>query len=260
MKMADNEKKQNKQQVAVGVGRIGVGAQTAGQQTAASQQSDANRQNAAQMAYNAYEQVRNKVLGQGGSNAGTAGQNATTAGTGGGYTQNPYTAQAKALYEQLMNRGDFQYDMQGDMLYRQYADQYSQLGRQAMRDTMGTAVGLTGGYGNSYANTVGNQAYQQYLNQLNTMVPEFYDRAYQRWQDQGNELLTQYQLALEKAGSSGGYTSGATPVQATDTGTSQGWFDRLGDTVQYLLQSAGTVKPLEYDYYNEWLKKLQSEQ
>lgn len=140
-----------------------------------------------------------------------------SAGGGGGYAQDPYQAQANALYQQLMERGDFRYDLQGDMLYRQYADQYSQLGQQAMRDAMGTAAGLTGGYGNSYANMVGNQAYQQYLGQLNAMVPEFYDRAYQRWQDEGNELLNKYDLALSRVSAGGGQSAPGGAGMTADT-------------------------------------------
>lgn len=124
-------------------------------------------------------------------------------GTSGGSSYNPYIEEANSLYDQLMNRGPFRYDLQGDMLYRQYADQYTQLGKQAMMDTMGTASGLTGGYGNSYAQLVGNQAYQQYLTQLNSMIPDFYDRAYQAWLDEGDALLSRYELARALGGSMG---------------------------------------------------------
>lgn len=128
---------------------------------------------------------------------------------GGGATRNPYEAQANALYEQLMSRGDFNYDLQGDMLYRQYADQYSQMGKTAMRDAMGTAAGLTGGYGNSFAQQVGSQQYQQYLGQLNAMIPDFFDRAYNVWLNEGDDLQKRYQLALEMAGAYGGGSGGA---------------------------------------------------
>lgn len=138
-------------------------------------------------------------------------------GGGGGYTQDPYAAQANALYQQLLQRGPFQYDLQGDMLYRQYADQYSQRGQTAMRDAMGTAAGLTGGYGNSWAGTVGNQAYQQYLGQLNAMIPDFYDRAYQRWLDEGDNMLNQYQLALSRVPTGGG--GGTSTEDVTDPAT-----------------------------------------
>lgn len=107
----------------------------------------------------------------------------------------PYVDQLNSLYDQIMNRKPFQYDLNGDLLYRQMADRYTQLGQQAMRDTMGQAAALTGGYGNSYANQVGNQAYQQYLTALNDNIPKLWDRAYQVYQDQGDQLMQQYQLA-----------------------------------------------------------------
>ena len=138
----------------------------------------------------------------------------------GGSTNDPYVAQANALYQQLMSRGPFRYDMQGDMLYRQYADQYQQLGRQAMQDTMGYASGQTGGYNSSWGQTLGQQAYQGYLGQLNSMIPDFYDRAYQAYLNEGDRLMEQYQLALQHPGyiadmqgSSGG--TGSTSIDPT---------------------------------------------
>ena len=114
---------------------------------------------------------------------------------------NPHQAQLNTLYQQVMNRPQFKYDLNGDMLYQQYRDQYQQAGRQAMMDTMGQAAAMTGGYGNSYAATAGNQAYQQYLAQLNNVIPSLQDRAYQRYQDEGAALNNQYALtqAAEQA-------------------------------------------------------------
>lgn len=126
-------------------------------------------------------------------------QTQTPQGTGGS-TNDPYIAQANALYQQMMNRGAFSYDLQGDMLYRQYADQYRQMGRQAMQDTMGYASGQTGGYNSSWGQTLGHQAYQGYMSQLNAMIPDFYDRAYQAYLDEGDRLMEQYQLALQHPG------------------------------------------------------------
>lgn len=119
---------------------------------------------------------------------------------GGGGANTPYIQQLNALYDQIMNRKPFQYDLNGDLLYRQMADQYTQLGQQAMRDTMGQAAALTGGYGNSYAQQVGNQAYQQYLTYLNEQIPSLYDRAYNVWQNEGDRLLERYQLAAAHPG------------------------------------------------------------
>ena len=94
-----------------------------------------------------------------------------------GEYESQYRQQLNDMMDKLLNRDPFSYDLNGDMLWQQYKDQYTTLGQQAMRDTMGNAAALSGGYGNSYASTAGNQAYQAYLQQLNEMVPELYDRA-----------------------------------------------------------------------------------
>lgn len=112
----------------------------------------------------------------------------------------PYVDKMNDLYAQYMARGPFQYDLNGDMLYRQMADQYTQLGQQAMMDTMGQASALTGGYGNSYAQSVGNQAYQQYLAALNDQIPSLYQQAYNVWQNEGDRLLQMYELAAQHPG------------------------------------------------------------
>jgi len=62
----------------------------------------------------------------------------------------------------------------------------------AMMDTMGQAAAMTGGYGNSYAQTVGQQAYNQQLGQLNDIMPELYGMAYDRYQQEGQEMLNMY--------------------------------------------------------------------
>ena len=102
--------------------------------------------------------------------------------------QSQYKGQLESLYNQVMNRDPFTFDLNGDMLYNQYRDQYSQMGQQAMMDTMGQAAAMTGGYGNSYAQTAGQQAYQQYLTQLNNIVPDLYKMAYDRYNQEGADI------------------------------------------------------------------------
>lgn len=93
-----------------------------------------------------------------------------------------------------LNRGDFQYDLNGDALYQQYKNQYATLGKMAMMDTMGQASALTGGYGNSYATTAGNQAYQGYLQNLNDKIPELYQLALSKYNADGDRLLNNYSM------------------------------------------------------------------
>ena len=107
---------------------------------------------------------------------------------------NSYDGQLKELYDQIVNRDKFQYDINQDVLYKQYAEQYANKGKIAMMDTMGQAAALTGGYGSTYGQAVGQQQYDAYLQQLNDVVPELYQQAYQQYQDEGDRLTQQYAL------------------------------------------------------------------
>lgn len=104
----------------------------------------------------------------------------------------PYADQLQQLYQSITSRPKFNYDLNGDMLYKQLAQQYQMQGRNAMQDTMGQAAALTGGYGSSYATTAGNQAYQGYLQQLNDRVPELYRLALDTYLAEGDQLNQQY--------------------------------------------------------------------
>lgn len=104
--------------------------------------------------------------------------------------QSQYREQIDSLLDEILNRPDFAYDFNDDPLYQQYKDQYTQQGQLAMQDTMGQAAALTGGFGNSYAQSVGQQAYQGYLQQLNNVIPELQQNAYNMYMDEGNTMRT----------------------------------------------------------------------
>lgn len=100
--------------------------------------------------------------------------------------------------QKVLNRDKFQYDINGDALYQQYKDRYIQQGKQAMMDTVGQAAALTGGYGNSYAQKAGQQAYQGYLQGLNDKVPELYQMALERYNQEGTDLLNKYGMMSDQ--------------------------------------------------------------
>ena len=108
-----------------------------------------------------------------------------------------YTQEMANAYNNYKNRPKFEYDMNKDALYQQYAKQYKALGNTAMQDTMGQAAQLSGGFGNSYAASAGQQAYNQYMQQLNDKVPELYAQARDVYNQEGQELLNQYDLAQQ---------------------------------------------------------------
>lgn len=105
-----------------------------------------------------------------------------------------WESQIMDIYNKIVNRDEFQYDLNADMLYQQYKDQYTNLGQMAMMDTMGQAAGLTGGYANTYAQNAGQQAYQSYLQQLNEVVPELYGMARDQYNQETQDLYNQFSM------------------------------------------------------------------
>ena len=110
------------------------------------------------------------------------------------WTGGTYGQSLKDQMDKINNREKFTYDLNGDALYQQYKDQYMTQGRLASADAIGQASAMTGGYGNSYAATVGNQAYQGYLQKLNDVVPELYNMAYNRYQQEGQDMKDMYTM------------------------------------------------------------------
>ena len=111
-----------------------------------------------------------------------------------GEYQSKYMGLADEVLNNYMNRDKFSYDLNGDALYQQYKDKYITQGKMASQDVMAQAAAMTGGYGNSYAANVSNQAYQASLQQLNDVVPELYQMAYDKYQQEGQDMLNQYCL------------------------------------------------------------------
>ena len=115
-----------------------------------------------------------------------------------GEYQSKYQAVADEALNNYMNRDEFSYDLNGDALYQQYKDKYVTQGKLASQDTMAQAAAMTGGYGNSYAATVGNQAYQASLQNLNDVVPELYQMAYNQYQQEGQDMLNKYSIYMDR--------------------------------------------------------------
>ena len=112
--------------------------------------------------------------------------------------QSQWQSQLDSLMDSIMNREKFSYDLNGDALYQQYKDKYIQQGKLAMADTMGQAAAMTGGYGSSYAQSVGQQAYQGQLDKLNDIVPDLYQMALDRYNQEGQDLYNQYGMVMDR--------------------------------------------------------------
>lgn len=111
--------------------------------------------------------------------------------------QSQFAGQIQDLYQNISQRGPFQWDMNSDAMYEALKNQYISGGQMAMMDTMGQAATLTGGYGNSYAQGAGQQAYQQYLQGLNDQIPDLYNMALQNYTAEGDRMMQQYGMLMD---------------------------------------------------------------
>lgn len=151
----------------------------------------------------------------------------------GAYTSR-YQDQLDGLLDKLSNR-KFDYDFNKDALYQQYKDKYTEQGRQAAVNAAASASALTGGYGNSYAASAAAQANQQYMTELNDRIPELYQLAMARYQNEGNDLTSLY-----------GLYQGA---DATDYGRYQDSVTDFYNYLNYLTQKENTAYSRDY---TEW--------
>ena len=95
-----------------------------------------------------------------------------------------YTEKLDALVDKILGGEKFSYDVSEDALYDLYKEKYVSQGKMAMADTAAQAADLTGGFGSSYGTTAAQQMYQKHLTELNDIIPELRDRAYQVHQDE----------------------------------------------------------------------------
>lgn len=109
-----------------------------------------------------------------------------------------YDDEIGRLYDRIINREGFRYDMNSDPLYMSYRDRYAREGRLAMKSTMGQAAALTGGYGSSYSQAVGQEQYGAYLEKLGNVMPQLYSAAYSRYKSEGDALSEQYAMAVKR--------------------------------------------------------------
>ena len=152
-----------------------------------------------------------------------------------GAYQSQWQSQLAGTLEQILNRKSFQYDMNADALYNQYRDQYIRQGKLAMEDTLGRAAALTGGYGSSYAQQVGQQTYQGYLANLNDKLPELYRLALSKYQQEGDDLLSRYDLLSKQ--------------ESTDYGRYQDAYSAWQTQRNYLADRYDTQREMDYDRY-----------
>ncbi|MBO7240229.1 MAG: hypothetical protein J6V23_07085 [Bacteroidaceae bacterium] len=108
-----------------------------------------------------------------------------------------YTDQVESMMNKIMNREDFEYDVDSDQLFQQALASAMNSGKSAMQDTIGQASALTGGYGSTYATSAGNQAYNAFIEDAYNNLPEYYQMALQAYQMEGEEMFNQLGMFVD---------------------------------------------------------------
>lgn len=156
-----------------------------------------------------------------------------------------YSQEIENVLNSILNREKFSYNINADPLYNQYREEYVKNGKKAMLDTIANATALTGGYANSYAVSAGNQSYNDYLNNLNEIVLDLYDRAYSVYQDED-------ELNLEKLG----------VLNDLDKSDYEKYSDVLDDYYnngEYLLKKLSDMSESEYERFLDELESFEND-
>lgn len=108
-----------------------------------------------------------------------------------------YTDKITGLLDKAENMDfNFNYSLTDDPAYQTYRDEYVHNGQLAAIDAAGNSVAQTGGFGSTAATAASQQAYNESLTQLNSIVPDLYNAAYNRqWNEFTNDRDTLQQLA-----------------------------------------------------------------
>lgn len=107
-----------------------------------------------------------------------------------------YMQYAQELLDQVKN-SRFNYDQNVDPYYLQARDAAMRQADKNARNVQANAAKLSGGYGNSYGAMAAGQAYNAAMQDLNAIVPDLEQNAYNRYLNDRNRDLTLSQIYLD---------------------------------------------------------------
>lgn len=98
---------------------------------------------------------------------------------------------------------DFNYNVENDDIYKQYAEQFARQGQSAGERSLAGAAALTGGMPSSFAAAANAQAQQAYAKKTADMIPVLEQNAYNRYLGERNfsyqDYLNQYNAEVDRA-------------------------------------------------------------
>lgn len=168
------------------------------------------------------------------------------------------------LLGQIVNREAFDYDLANDKLYDQYKEAYAALGQDAMTNTVANAEGLSGGYGNTYAEPAASEGYQEYLREMNDIIPELYEIAMNKHAMETDELRNRFAAVADAEDREYGQHRDTVKDWTTDRGY---YFDKYKTNLQNDMYMADLAqkdeqfnREMQYNYDRDaWEKRKKAE-
>ena len=108
--------------------------------------------------------------------------------------ESKYDGQIAGLVDSILNGEKFDYDVNKDSRFQNYAQIYERNAKKSAENMMGNASAASGGYGNSYAAAAAGQAYNEQMQGLNAVVPELEQLAYEQFQAKKNDQYNQLNM------------------------------------------------------------------
>ena len=98
-----------------------------------------------------------------------------------------YDAALQQAARETLQREPFSYDAESDPLYRKTREKHLAAGKQVMDDTVARISARTGGLASSYAAKAGQDAYLAYADKAEELLPQYEERAYRRYLQEGKD-------------------------------------------------------------------------
>ncbi len=108
-----------------------------------------------------------------------------------------YQSEIDKIYRKISNYGDFKYDVYSDPVYKTYREVYTALGDDAFERTLAESSLRTGGVSSTSALSAAQSAKNKYNSMLASIVPELYDKAYDRYRNGLEKLYSMLDAARD---------------------------------------------------------------
>ena len=104
------------------------------------------------------------------------------------------------MIKDMLERPEFSYDPENDVVWKSYQKAYGREGDRATQNALGAAAAASGGMPSSYSTTAAAQAGNYYAAQAADKIPELFDAAYNRYINEFNMDLSKLGVVQSQEG------------------------------------------------------------